>query len=371
MAMKQTHAALFTDHEVTAVAVSGGQDSLLALARLTTERGAARVFAIHGLFLPEPAAAAPTAGLEAMCRRLDVPLVTVDLRAPFHKAVIEPFIEAYFAGETPNPCALCNRAVKFGLLFEAARRHGAQRLATGHYARLSAEADGPALRRGLDAAKDQSYFLALTPQPILRDVVFPLGETRKTEVGAALAALGLEPPLPKESQEVCFVPGDDYVAYLERIARSTGRALPPAGAIVLGERVMGRHRGLHRYTQGQRRGLGVSHTEPLYVIEKDMAANTLRVGPKTATRVETCVMRGVNPLAGPPWWPPAANATVFVKTRYRQALAPARLHRREEAPDSYDIHFQTPHGLPAPGQVAAVYATDTPEARLLAGGLLV
>ena len=338
----------------TAVAVSGGRDSLLALA-LVAEAGPC--MAVHGRFLPDPDPEGEAA-LAAQCAELGVPFHVIDLRDEFQARVVKPFIETYRAGDTPNPCAVCNAAVKFGLLLDAARDLDADTLAAGHYARLAELDDGTALLTGADETKDQSYFLSLVPRERLAMARFPLGEWRKADVLPALEARGLTPPKPSESQEVCFVPNDDYVSFLEAAADK----LPAPGDITLADdgRTVGQHQGLHRYTIGQRRGLGVAWSEPLYVLGKDMAANALLVGPKAALTAHGCHVREVNLLSDPAAWPDK----VLVKTRYRQRAVPAWVTLDGQ---NASIRFATPQEPPAPGQVACIYNA---QGRVLAGGII-
>lgn len=330
------------------VAVSGGVDSLLCLA-LLREAGE-EVLAVHGRFLDQDAAGEP---LAALCASLGVPYLELDLRREFEERVVRPFVRAYLAGETPNPCAACNPGIKFGVLFDRAIERGADRLATGHYVRL----ENGRLLRGADARKDQSYFLSLVPAGRLARAVFPLGGLTKDEVRAELARRGLAAPVPRESREICFVPGDDYRAFLE----GRGEALPGGGPVLLEDgRALGRHRGLWRHTQGQRRGLGLSWPEPLYVLDKDVERNALVVGPRASLESSGCVLRGVNRLVAPDFWP----EVVLVQTRYRQKARPGRW---EEAGDGLRLHFLEPQGRPTPGQISALY---TPEGAVLAGGVI-
>jgi len=341
-----------------AVAVSGGRDSLLALA-LLKEQGHT-VVAVHARFLPGPWDEGKIgAPLRRVCGQLGVELRVLDLRQEFERQVVAPFVAEYQAGRTPNPCALCNPRLKFGLLFEKAQEaFGASRLATGHYARLEDHPKyGPCLRRGEDTGKDQSYFLALVTRSRLERAVFPLGQWRKANVTAALEARGLKPPLPLESQEVCFIANDDYKAFLE----ARGVELPGSGNMELPDgSVLGQHHGLWRYTVGQRRGLGLAWSEPLYVLDKDVRRNVLVVGVKAELATKSCHVRTVNYLVDPALWP----EILFVKTRYRQAPAPARA-RDVETGLIFD--FLEPHERPAPGQVAAAYDQD---GALLAGGII-
>ena len=203
-----------------AVAVSGGMDSLLSLVLL--KKQGHDVMAVHGHFLPpSPDWKRVADGLTQSCKTLGVPFHALDLHDEFDKRVVSPFVGDYQTGLTPNPCAMCNPLMKFGVLFEAARKLGADRIATGHYVRLE-ERDGVGtmLVRGADASKDQSYFLSLVPIETLRLAFFPLGETYKKDVLSILSDHGLEPPLSTESQEICFVPEDDYQSFLTRDRKS-------------------------------------------------------------------------------------------------------------------------------------------------------
>ncbi|WP_235893870.1 tRNA 2-thiouridine(34) synthase MnmA [Oceanidesulfovibrio indonesiensis] len=339
-----------------AVAVSGGRDSLLALALLAEQYGPDRVLAIHGLFIRE-ADPRLLADLKRVCRDVGVSLVVADLRERFERLVIQPFVADYAAGRTPNPCAICNREVKFGLLLEEAHTRGVSHIATGHYARLEHCPQRTALFRGTDPTKDQSYFLSLVPEESLACALFPLGERFKADTLSALEARGLTPPAPQESQEVCFVPDDDYISFIE--ARRP--ELCDTGPIELADGTrLGVHGGLHRFTPGQRRGIGVAYTEPLYVLGKDMARNALIVGPKELTTSRGCTVGEVNLLVPPDEWPDEC----FAKTRYRQQAAPARVAFQD---GRLDIEFLEPRSLPAAGQVAAVYDAL---GRVLAGGII-
>ncbi|EHJ49403.1 tRNA (5-methylaminomethyl-2-thiouridylate)-methyltransferase [Solidesulfovibrio carbinoliphilus subsp. oakridgensis] len=343
-----------------AVAVSGGADSLLSLGLLRAEGH--DVVAVHAHFLPPDMKGQELArAIETQCGRLGVPFAAVDLSREFGRQVVAPFIAAYAAGQTPNPCAACNRDMKFGLLMEAARELGADKLATGHFARLQETDRGPALFRGADDSRDQSYFLSLVPRDALARAVFPLARRRKADHPAALAALGLAPPLPKESREVCFVPGDDYRAFLE----ASGAALTGPGPIVLTDGTrLGTHQGLWRHTIGQRKGLGIAYADPLYVLGKDTAANTLVVGVRADLDATACRTGPANLLADPAGWP--ATATVLAQTCYRMRPRPARAVL---GPDGgLALTFDAPVARPTPGQVATVYDAA---GRVLAGGVLV
>ena len=353
---------------ITAVAVSGGTDSLYALASLVraSSRPDRDVIALHARFKDISPEKDPVPALSARCHELGVTLHVLDLRVPFASLIIRPFAEAYVTGKTPNPCVLCNARVKFGLLFDEARKLGAERLATGHYVRMVDHPRyGLALRQGVDDTKDQSYFLALTPLDRLRNAVFPLGTMLKRDVRSTLAEWGLEVPLPQDSQEICFVPDDDYRAFL----KSTGIRLPAGGPMVLADgHVVGRHEGLWQYTEGQRRGLGVAWTEPLYVIGKERSRNALLLGTRDELLLTTCVAGDLNFLVPPEAWP----HEVQVRVRYRQKAVPADIHlvgveQEDRASARMLIRFHTPQLPYAPGQLAAVFDVA---GHVLAGGII-
>lgn len=387
-----------------AVAVSGGVDSLCALLRLRAQGH--DLLALHGLFLPHDAPAGPgdaasasrpatdagprplsadealagplppssrqaLEGLRTACRRLDIPLHVADMRAVFDREVVSPFVRAYARGRTPNPCALCNRAIKFGALLDAALHLGADAIATGHYARLQDGPSGPLLAAADDIGKDQSYFLSLVPLERLRRAVFPLARQDKAQSIAQVREAGLAVPVPQESQEICFIPAgeDAYRAFLQRRWQADGIAVPGGGPVLLEEagadgrpvlRPLARHQGLWRYTEGQRRGLGIAHTEPLYVLRKQGEDNALVVGGKARLGMRGCLTGPVNWLCPPEDWPD----TVLARLRHRQRPAPARVEREG---DGLRITLAEAQFPSAPGQVAAVYDGD---GRVLAGALV-
>lgn len=274
--------------ERVAVAMSGGVDSAVA-ALLERERGAEVVGVTVKLWAdPETdgakACCSPEAvlGARALAHSLGIPHFTLDLEEEFRNRVVGRFIDGYAAGRTPNPCVLCNGEVRIAAMVDLAERLGASRLVTGHYARIVEDADGPLLATAADAAKDQSYMLAALPLELLGRLSFPLTDLTKPEVREIAARHGLSVARKAESQDLCFLAGQGKRGFLRRhggLRDREGPVLDPAG------RTVGRHGGHHNFTVGQRRGIGVSAPEPLYVLATDASANTVTVG--TRAELET------------------------------------------------------------------------------------
>ena len=244
------------------VGLSGGVDSAVC-AMLLRKQG----FEVHGLFLDQGLSA--RADAERTAAAMGVPLHIADIRSELERAVCAPFAAAYLSGETPNPCILCNPAVKFKALLDCADALGAHYVATGHYA-VTEERDGVTLLRRSPSRNDQSYMLCRLTQPVLRRVLFPLGTFgEKEDVRRAAEAIGIPIAHKPDSMEICFIPGNDYGAYLE----SRGVSPPPGDFVDEQGNVLGRHLGIHRYTVGQRRGLGIAGTGRYYVKEIDAVQN--------------------------------------------------------------------------------------------------
>jgi tRNA-specific 2-thiouridylase len=346
------------------VAMSGGVDSAVAAALLAREG-----YDVVGVTLRLADLKATGLGVSrccsqedvemarAVCLRLGIGHEVMEMGSTFRRAVIQPFVRSYLAGETPLPCAHCNATIKFGELLEGALRMGAETLATGHYARVEREGDSFVLRRGLDRGKDQSYFLfALEPWQ-LEHVRFPLGGLSKSEVRALAVELGLPNAARQESQEVCFVPpGGSYVQVLEAVAPER---LPGEGDVIdVDGRVLGRHGGYHRFTVGQRRGLGVADGRRLYVLKLHPESNRVVVGTSEQASRRSLLLREVNWLATRT--AEAIEAEVQVRSRHQPATATFRLGQEGTA----EVHFAEPVLSPAPGQAAVCYVGD----RLLGGG---
>jgi tRNA-specific 2-thiouridylase len=327
-----------------AVAMSGGVDSAVALLRA----GPKAVGVTLRLWLDpagpdaERACCSPEAVIAARetCHTIGVPHVTLDLRDEFRRAVVDPFVAAYARGETPNPCGRCNGDFRFDELLAFADRAGAAKLWTGHYARI-VERDGRRLlARAVDPEKDQSYMLAPLDPGALERIEFPLGGRTKAETRAEAAAAGLEVAERRESQEACFLAGDDYRAFLER----QGVEAAPGTIVDEEGNELGRHAGVWRFTPGQRRGLGVAAAEPLYALRADAATNTLVVGPRgslATTRVEVEGSLHV----------PVGHAEA--KVRYRSPAVPARV---VPTATGFVLELERPAFGVAPGQIAALYS---------------
>ncbi len=274
---------------------------------------------------------------------LGLPLEKADIRAPLEQYVCAPFAEEYLAGRTPLPCARCNVAVKFPALLSLAERMGASHVATGHYAR----AEDGLLKRGLPA-NDQSYMLArLTPE-ILRRTVFPLGKLVKTEVRAMALAHGVPVAQKPDSMEICFIPDGDYAAWLDR----RGGAPPPGDFVDTHGRVLGQHKGIHHYTLGQRRGLGISAGRRLFVSAILPETNRVELsdGEDLYTRAAFCT--DLNWIAPEP----AAPVEVSVRLRHSRIETQATLIPRETG---VELALHSPARAPTPGQLAVFYDGDT------------
>ena len=331
-----------------AIAVSGGVDSLVSAYLLKQKQS--DVFGIHFLTGYEKPTESGIEGLKAMGRQLDLPVVVVDLKEQFKAMVVDYFTDAYRNGKTPNPCLVCNPAIKFGALLDEARQLGASRLATGHYARVEGgQGTRYRLRRGVDEIKDQSYFLSRLTQDQLMCACFPLGTLTKAKVKAMAAAKGLQPLTRKESQDVCFIRDTGYADFL---IRTTG-ICPQPGDIVdtAGQRV-GTHSGLHRYTVGQRRGINCPASAAYYVVRLDTRRNRLVVGFKDELAADSCRVGDINWIAGVPDGPIKADTRI----RYRHRAVPTTV-----SPVGHDgavVRFDHPQTAVTPGQGAVFYRGD-------------
>ena len=297
---------------------------------------------------------------------LGIPHYVLDYEERFKASVIDSFAESYIAGETPVPCVACNQTVKFADLLETARRLGADALATGHYVRSERHGNRRALYRPVDLDRDQSYFLFATTPEQLDFLRFPLGTMTKAETRAAARELGLVVADKSDSQDICFVPNGRYADVIERLKPEAGEA----GDIVhIDGRVLGRHRGIIHYTVGQRRGIGVSVGEPLYVVHLDPAQHRVVVGPREALATRRLYLRDVNWLGGEPFGAlPAAGIDIHARVRSTRAPLPARLVNRD---GTVYVDLAEAEAGVAPGQACVFYENDGPGARVLGGGWIV
>jgi len=329
-----------------AVGMSGGVDSAVAL----LESGGDAVGVTLRLWLDpngpdsERACCSPAAVIDArrLCHSLGRPHVTLDLREEFRRAIVGPFVRGYARGETPNPCIRCNGSFRFAELLAFANRVGADRLATGHYARI-VERDGHRLlARARDEVKDQSYMLARLDPRFLDRVAFPLGERTKNETRAAAAEAGLAVASRPESQEACFLAGGDYRDFLERhgLASTPGVVVDEAGDPI------GRHDGYWRFTPGQRRGLGVAAAEPMFALRTVPSSNVVVAGPRRALARTRVSVRGRLFL-------PAER--VEAKLRYRSPAVGAGV---EQTASGFRLTLDAPAYGVARGQAAVLYDED-------------
>jgi tRNA-specific 2-thiouridylase len=329
-----------------AVAMSGGVDSAVALLRAGQDAIGVtlRLWTDPRGPSSERVCCSPAAVIAARetCHSLGIPHVTLDLRDTFRRTVVDPFVQGYASGRTPNPCTRCNGGFRFTELLAFARRAGARRLATGHYARIVERGGALLLARGRDERKDQSYMLASVDPALLAGVWFPLGECSKEEVRAEAAAAGLAAAGRAESQEACFLAGDDYRVFLERrgLERQTGPIVDRAGTR------LGSHDGHWRYTPGQRRGLGVAAGHPLYAIATDPASNTVVVGAREELARTSLAATGR-------LYAPVERGDV--KIRYRSAPVSGTIAR---VPTGFTAQLDGPVYGAAPGQTAVVYEED-------------
>jgi tRNA-specific 2-thiouridylase len=332
---------------VVAVGMSGGVDSAVAAA-LLVEQGY-RVFGVTAKMTQEYSRCCADEDIcraAKMCAQLGVEHHVIDVCDAFQSSVIDGFMESYLSGQTPSPCVTCNREIKFGALLTQAMELGAETLATGHYVRLSEGADGPRLRRGVDAGKDQSYFLARLGREQLRHTRFPLGELQKRQVSQLAADFDLEARKSRESQELCFVTQGTHGEWID--LRSFDTQGP--GDIVDGDgNIIGQHRGIHHYTIGQRKGLGVAVGRPVYVIAIDAEQNRIVLGEREQTLRRSFRLRDVS-------WSGDRPDALLCQVRYNHRAAPCTISSEEG--DTLSGEFAEPQFAITPGQLAVFYDDD-------------
>ena len=326
------------------IAMSGGVDSSVA-AYLAMEDG----YTCLGSTMVLCQKPQEVSDAQAVAQRLNIPFHVVDAAAPFRQLVQEEFVRCYEQGQTPNPCITCNREIKFGYLLDHAKELGCDTIVTGHYARVRREeASGRyLLLKAMDPAKDQSYFLATLTQAQLKHIYFPLGECTKEQVRQIAREQGFVTAQKRDSQDICFVPDGDYMTFLEAF----GNKQYPAGNFLNQEgKVVGQHRGAVAYTLGQRKGLGLAMGEPVYVCGKDMAHNTVTVGPNEALYSRELWANKFS------WFPFPTLETplpVLAKARSRQAEQPATVYPEDNG--TVRVVFDEPQRAITPGQTVVLY----------------
>jgi tRNA-specific 2-thiouridylase len=338
------------------VAMSGGVDSSVTAA-LLVEQG----YDVHGVSLRMwegergPRVCSDHRGAKEVAEHLGIPHTLLDLRGQFAETVVKPFAQDYLQGRTPNPCVACNRDFKLGTLLRWAKEQGADYIATGHYARVVRDdlAQHTSLLRGADGAKDQSYFLFALSQEQLAYTIFPLGAMQKSAVRAKARALSLPAAERPESQDICF---GDYKALVATYAKES--ELDGGAVVDRSGKILGKHDGIHGVTIGQRRGLGISGREPLYVVEIDKEANRVVVGNKNELSSIGLIARAVNWIEPPD----VTSIDAEVQIRYRAPAIPCTI--RKSSDDACEVIFKEAFPAVTPGQAAVFYRGE----RVLGGG---
>jgi len=348
------------------VAMSGGVDSSVAAA-LLKQQG----YEVIGMMLrlwSEPGredsnrCCTPDSMAQArrVAAKLDIPFYVVDAKEIFHSIVVQNFLDGYTQGVTPNPCLICNRKIRWDFMLDHALALGADYLATGHYVRKrEAESGQQQLLRAVDRSKEQSYVLYGLTQEKLAKALFPIGDYPKSEIRKLAGSFGLPTATRADSQDLCFLAGEDYREFLRRNAPEISK---PGPILTRDGKVLGQHQGLAHYTIGQRKGLGIAASQPLYVLAKELATNSLIVGIEVELGQSELVADNVNWIAVEP---PSASFRAQVKIRYSAKDAPAevRLMDGQQA----RVQFDAPQRGVTPGQAAVFYAGEV----LLGGGIIV
>jgi tRNA-specific 2-thiouridylase len=350
------HAVLDPDPGRTLVAMSGGVDS--AVAAVLSARDGGETVAVTLELWADPhndgerscCSAQAVRSARELAHQMDLPHFTIDLREEFGAGVVQPFLDDHGAGLTPNPCVRCNGHVRIDAMLDLAQRLGGVALATGHYARTVDAGDGALLALAADPAKDQSYMLAALSPAALARLRFPIGDLTKPEVRELARQAGLPVAAKPDSQDLCFLAGTDRASFL---ARHGGIRERPGAVVDRRGRVVGRHRGHHGFTVGQRRGLGVAAAEPLYVLEKDAVTNTVVIGPRAQLRRARVLVRGAMLHRD-------GSTVDRVKLRYRSRPLGCRL-AGDPGPGRHgrlELELAEPVEGAAPGQTACLMAGD-------------
>ena len=334
------------------IGMSGGVDSSVA-AYLTQQAGYQCIGATMRLYEAEGVGETNTHDAENVAQRLNMPFCVFDMTQDFRRCVTDHFAESYESGLTPNPCVVCNRNLKFSKFLEQAQQADCDYIVTGHYARIeqNQQTGRFELKKAVDTDKDQTYFLYCLTQEQLSHTLFPLGALTKTEVRDIAQAQGFLNAKKKDSQDICFVPDGDYVSFLKRY---TGKNYPAGNYLDLQGNVVGKHEGAIDYTLGQRKGLGIALGSPVYVCAKDMASNTVTVGPNEALYRTALLADDWN-------W-----ITIAELDRPMQVMAKARSRMTEQPATVYPlpngvakVEFNEPQRALTPGQAIVLYQSDS------------
>ncbi|MBE6557685.1 MAG: tRNA 2-thiouridine(34) synthase MnmA [Ruminococcaceae bacterium] len=340
-------------------AMSGGVDSSVA-AHLLTQAGYDVTGATMILYRPDGQTGdtQDVTDARAICQKLGIPHKTYDMGEVFCRRVIEDFIRVYEEGGTPNPCVTCNKAIKFGALWEAVARDGAQMIATGHYARIRKEGDRYLLCKAADESKDQSYFLWQLPKELLPHILFPLGDMTKPEIRTLAAEQGFETAHKSDSQDICFVPDGAYATFIEAY---TGKAAEAGDFVDREGRILGKHKGIIHYTIGQRKGLGIALGAPAFVCAKDPAGRRIILGNNEDLFTQEITLDSVNLLAVDSIDRPM-KVTARIRSTHRGALATIVM----TGADTARVTFDEPQRAACAGQSCVFYDGDT----VIGGGII-
>lgn len=350
--------------ERVVVAMSGGVDSSV-VAAIVAQQGHDAVGISMRLYATPPSSytkscCSPDDLFDArmVADTLGIPFYVANYQEEFQRRVIDYFVEEYRRGRTPNPCVACNNHLKFDILLQRSLALGARYLATGHFVRIDRSGDHPVLRAGADERKDQSYFLFGIPREALGRVLFPLGELTKDQVREQARALGLETAEKAESQEICFVAGQSYKDYVE--ARIGAEGARPGKIVHVSGEVLGEHDGIHQFTVGQRKGLGISYHEPLFVHAIRPNDGVVVVGSREGLAARGLVAERCNWLS---FERPPGTFECQVRIRYRSRPVPALVTVGQDAQVAF-VEFEDPQRAVTPGQAAVFYRGD----EVLGGG---
>lgn len=335
------------------IAMSGGVDSAVSaylVAKKARAAGVTMQLARSGTAQAE-ALANDIKDAARVCEQLEIPHFVADLSDEFRLNVIDPFISAYEAGKTPNPCIACNKSIKFGALLRFAKANGYEKLATGHYARIERDTNGRfLLRRAADPTKDQTYVLYTLSQEVLSSVLFPLGDITKKGARELAQAQGFSAAQRGESQDICFVPDGNYVGFIEENSKN---AIKQGDFLSMDGTVLGKHKGIVHYTIGQRKGLGISLGHPAFVVAKSAKDQTVTLGENRDLFTARLTVSDVNLI---PYDKLTAPVTLLAKARYRQEAALARVEQTGEA--ELTVEFKDPQRAISPGQSLVLYDGD-------------